>query len=96
MDLTRKVAIFENSILNFTMQEDISLDKLKVGERAMISKFTSEKFPAKFYEMGLLPDTWIEIRHLAPFKGPICINLIHRNILIALRISEAKNILVCK
>ncbi|MFE7252683.1 FeoA family protein [Sphingobacterium spiritivorum] len=72
------------------------MDKLKKGERAKILSYTSTDIPAKFFEIGFLPGIDIEIKHIAPFNGPICVNILQNNALIALRKSEAKHIIVEK
>ncbi|MGH2623247.1 MAG: FeoA family protein [Sphingobacterium sp.] len=75
------------------MQQNNSLDKLKVGEIVKIHSIQSSGIPAKFYELGFYPGSVIEIKHKAPFKGPICVNIMENNSLIAVRISEAKLII---
>lgn len=71
------------------MQNKISLDKLKKGEKAIIHSLDGEDLPAKFYELGFTPGTAIQIKHKAPWHGPICVHIIHDNTLIAIRKSEA-------
>lgn len=78
------------------MQNKISLDKLKKGEKAIIDSFENESLPAKFYELGFTPGTSIEIKHKAPMNGPICINIIKDSTLIAIRKTEASLILTNK
>lgn len=78
------------------MQIKIALDKLKKGEKATIDSFVTESLPAKFYELGFTPGTAIEIKHKAPFDGPICVNILHNNTLIAIRKTEANLILAHK
>jgi len=78
------------------MHHNNSLDKLKKGERAKIISYSSSEIPAKFFEIGFLPGIDIEIKHIAPFNGPICVNIVQNNSLIALRKSEAKYIIVEK
>lgn len=55
-----------------------------------------EELPAKFYELGFTPGTAIQIKHKAPLHGPICVNIIQDNTLIAIRKSEATLILANK
>lgn len=76
------------------MNNNICLNKLKSGQKAIIKQYLTEEFPAKFYELGLSPETIIEVKHKAPFDGPICMNILNKNQLVAIRTSEAKNILV--
>lgn len=78
------------------MKDKISLNKLNKGERARIVSFGDNNLPAKFFELGFIPGTIIEVKHKAPFQGPICVNITQNNTLIALRISEASTILTDK
>jgi len=78
------------------MQEKLSLTVLKIGEKATISAVNSEELPAKFLEIGLLPGHVIEVKHKAPFNGPIGLHIHSSNVLIALRKSEAEHIFVEK
>lgn len=75
------------------MRNKISLDKLRKGEKAKIISFSNNNLPAKFFELGFIPGADIEIKHKAPLQGPICVNIIQNNTLIALRVSEAATIL---
>lgn len=76
------------------MRNKSSLDKLKKGEKAVIIDFDSHDIPAKFFELGFVPGTEVEVKHIAPLDGPICLNIIANNALIAIRKSEAKFILI--
>ncbi|MBP3942732.1 ferrous iron transport protein A [Sphingobacteriaceae bacterium WQ 2009] len=76
------------------MQSNISLDKLKIGEKAYILEYLSTEIPAKFFELGFIPGTEIEVKYKAPFNGPIGIRIVHNNALIAIRKSEAEVILI--
>ncbi|GGH13780.1 ferrous iron transport protein A [Sphingobacterium alkalisoli] len=78
------------------MQNNITLDKLKKGEKATIHSFKSNELPAKFYELGFTPGAPIEIKHIAPLKGPMCINIIEQDSLIAIRRKEANLILISR
>lgn len=78
------------------MQKSFTLDRLKVGDRATISELSTTELPAKFFEMGLLPGCIIEVRHKAPFNGPIGLHLLGSNSLVAIRKSEASHIFVEK
>jgi len=66
------------------MRDKSSLDKLKKGQKAIIVDLNSNDIPAKFYE----------VKHIAPLNGPICLNIIASNSLIAIRKSEAKVIII--
>ncbi len=74
------------------MQDKISLNKLKKGDKAKIVSF-EHNLPAKFFELGIIPGAIIEVKHKAPLQGPICVNIIQNNTLIALRVTEASTIL---
>ncbi|MBS1572893.1 MAG: ferrous iron transport protein A [Bacteroidetes bacterium] len=50
--------------------------------------------PSKIIEMGLLPDTVFKILYQAPFGGPLYIEFGEEKSRIALRVEEAKFILV--
>ncbi|GHE32623.1 FeoA family protein [Sphingobacterium griseoflavum] len=76
------------------MQKSFTLDILKVGDVAKISELNATELPAKFFEMGLLPGCTIEVRHKAPFNGPIGLHLLGSNSLVAIRKSEAAHIFV--
>jgi len=78
------------------MRNKISLNKLKKGDRATIISFDDNNLPAKFFELGFIPGATIEIKHKAPLQGPICVNIVQNNTLIALRITEASTILTDK
>ena len=78
------------------MHNIISLDKLNIGDIAVIDSFVNDTLPAKFYELGFAPGSTITIKHKAPFDGPICINIKNDDSLIAIRKSEAALILANK
>ncbi len=73
-----------------------TLKDLNVGELATITGYSSEDIPAKFYEMGFIPGTDIEVKNKAPFGGPICISIMSNKSLLALRRVEASQILIEK
>lgn len=73
-----------------------SLVNLKKGERAKIIGFSTEDIPAKFLELGLVPGEEVVYKCSAPFNGPICIFLQNSNCAIALRKTEAKEVIVKK
>ena len=62
----------------------------------MISGFTTDDVPAKLYEMGIVPGTELEVKNKAPFGGPICISIVNNKSLLALRKTEAAQILIEK
>lgn len=73
-----------------------SLVDLQKGEKAKIIGFSTEDIPAKFLELGLVPGEEIEFKRSAPFNGPIFITLRNSNSALALRKSEAKDVIVKK
>lgn len=78
------------------MINNISLDKLKKGDMVKITSFKNNNLPAKFFELGIIPGAIIQVKHKAPLHGPICVNIIQNNSLIAIRKSEASTILTDK
>lgn len=78
------------------MHKSFSLSLLEIGEQARICKLDSSELPSKFYEMGLLPGAIVEIKHKAPFNGPIGLHIPSSNLLVAIRKSEALHIFVEK
>jgi len=76
------------------MQRKTTLALLEVGEKARISALDSESLPSKFLEMGLLPGNVVEVKHKAPFNGPIGLHVHSSNALVAIRRSEAAQVLV--
>jgi ferrous iron transport protein A len=78
------------------MHELDDLNGLHCGELAEISHYTSELLPAKFYELGLQPGAKIMLQHKAPFNGPICIQVLENDTLIAIRKSEARSIIIIR
>ena len=78
------------------MVENSSLKDLKIGEQAVVTGFSTEDIPAKFYEMGFIPGTDLLVKNKAPFGGPICISIVSNKSVLALRRSEADKILITK
>ena len=77
------------------MKNDITLNKLKVGESAIITHIKgSGKLRQHFLDMGLIPQTLVGIIKFAPMGDPIEINL--RGYTLSLRLSEAEQIVVEK
>jgi ferrous iron transport protein A len=71
-----------------------TLKDLKVGDLAIISGYVTDDVPAKLYEMGIVPGTELQIKNKAPFGGPICISITSNKSLLALRRTEANQILI--
>ena len=84
---------------NVTNQSDtaavtqISLDKLKIGQRGMVVK-VSGKGPVKqrLMDMGLVPGSTVEVVRVAPLGDPVELRLKGYNL--SVRRNEAKSILV--
>lgn len=68
------------------------LSEAIVGSTVCISENQSFDLPVKFEEMGLSTGTWVEIRNKAIANGPVCVCIKDTDMLVALRMSEAKNI----
>lgn len=73
-----------------------TLKDLKIGDFAIISGFNSEDVPAKLYDMGFIPGAELQVKNKAPFGGPICISITNNKSLLALRQTEASQILIEK
>ncbi|MET3732800.1 FeoA family protein [Moheibacter stercoris] len=76
--------------------EKQTIFSLKIGESGRISGFVSEEIPTKLYELGIIPGSFITVKHRLPLGGPVCIHLMDSSNLIALRGSEAKSIIIEK
>jgi ferrous iron transport protein A len=60
----------------------------------MIRGFNAEEVPSKFYSIGIIPGSMIEVYRIVPFRGPVCIIAGDGNDKLAIRRSEAKLIIV--
>lgn len=74
------------------MQEEQRLHELDIGDIATIREIQSSQLPAKFFELGFFPGSKIQIKHKAPFNGPICVSILDNNALVAIRRTEAQHI----
>lgn len=74
------------------MLEKLPLDTLSIGEIAVIQEIRSSQLPPKFLELGFFPGSRIQIKHKAPFGGPICVIILENKALVAIRQSEAQQI----
>ena len=74
----------------------LSLNDLLAGDRGYIAGFSNDEIPIKFYDMGLIPGSEFTVYKKAPFNGPVCIQIGREESLLALRINEAKVVLVEK
>ncbi|MFV0606080.1 MAG: ferrous iron transport protein A [Niabella sp.] len=66
------------------------LSELKKGQKAKITKFSSEDIFLKLMEMGCLPGEQIEVLKIAPLNDPISISV--AGYTLSLRVEEARNI----
>ena len=51
------------------------LDKLALGQRAIIKSIETDKLPLKLMEMGCLPGNEISLLNLAPFQDPMYLKI---------------------
>lgn len=65
---------------------------LKRGETSEIVSFASEENILKLLEMGCLPGSEVKLKYIAPFNGPLFINVGGNDL--AIRRGIAKNILI--
>ena len=70
----------------------VSLDELKIGEKAIIEIFETENLPFKLIEMGCLPGNSIELIHKALLNDPLYIKIDESYL--AIRRETAKEIFV--
>lgn len=70
----------------------MQLHQVPIGEKVKILEFQQRGIFLKLLEMGLLPNSTIEVLGKAPLGDPIYIAV--QETLIALRKSEAQNIVV--
>lgn len=72
--------------------KDVTLDRLKISEKATIKNITEGALSAKLTEMGLYPGKIIKVLFIAPFGGPIAIDV--EGYILSLRTDEASKILI--
>ena len=73
----------------------MTLSQLKKGEVAIIDSIVgSGRFRKRLFELGFMKDTTLSISFIAPFNGPIVVEL--RGYKLSLRLSDAKKIIVTK
>ena len=70
----------------------VSLDELKIGEKAIVEIFEIENLPFKLIEMGCLPGNSIELIHKALLNDPLYIKIDESYL--AIRQETAKEIFV--
>ena len=69
-----------------------SLLDLKKGETGYIISFENPIFTCKFYTLGIMPQTVIEMVRRSPFGGAYYVKI--GNSIVGLRKKEAKSILI--
>lgn len=72
----------------------ISMDKMKVGESAVIVSFTDEVMSLKLLEMGCIPGEIVTLERKAPLGDPIAISV--SGYLLSLRMDEAATVMVSR
>jgi ferrous iron transport protein A len=72
----------------------LTLDKLLVGEEAIIMSFTNNAVKLILLEMGCIPGEKISIERIAPLGDPIAINV--SGYLLSMRKAEASAVEVKK
>lgn len=65
---------------------------LKFGEKAVVVGFAEPNVACQLLTIGIIPDLPISLVRRAPFGGAVCLRL--GETVVAVRSSEAKNILV--
>ena len=68
------------------------LDKLALGQRAIIKSIETDKLPLKLMEMGWLPGNEISLLYMAPFQDPMYLKIDESHL--AIRKEVAKYIMV--
>ncbi len=68
------------------------MDKMKVGQSALIVSFTDELMSLKLLEMGCVPGELVILECKAPLGDPISISV--SGYLLSLRIDEACTVIV--
>lgn len=73
------------------MKQIMTLDQLQPGEQGFVIKIhTTDKMKRRFLDLGIIPDTRIEVLYESPFKEPKAYFI--RGATIALRKEDAKMI----
>ncbi len=73
----------------------MTLADLKKGEVAIIEDISGDSdFKKRLFELGFMKGTTISINNLAPFNGPILVEL--KGYKLLMRIEDANNVIVEK
>lgn len=70
----------------------MTLDQLKLGQKAIIADVPVKAVPLKLLEMGCLPGNDVALVQVAPFADPIYININGSHL--AIRKETAQHILI--
>lgn len=70
----------------------ISIDQLKINQKATITEFDIEAIPLKLIEMGCLPGNTVELLQIAPLGDPLFLNI--NDSFLAIRLETACQIQV--
>jgi len=65
----------------------LTLDKLPVGEQAVVMSFTNDAVKLILLEMGCIPGERISVERIAPLGDPIAVNI--SGYLLSMRRAEA-------
>ncbi len=65
----------------------LTLDKLPVGEQAVVMSFTNDAVKLILLEMGCIPGETISVERIAPLGDPIAVNI--SGYLLSMRKAEA-------
>jgi ferrous iron transport protein A len=68
------------------------LSEIKIGESAVIEKFTDDLMKLKLLEMGCLPGERVTVDRFAPFGDPMAITI--ADSVLSIRMEEAANVIV--
>jgi len=75
------------------MKKVIKMREMSDNQKGLIKKIsTAGEMGRRIREMGMVPDTWIQIQGRAPLKDPVAIKI--RDYILTLRNNEADLILV--
>ncbi len=70
----------------------MQLNELQKGEKAIIESFLDKELSLTLMEHGIMPNQEVEILYVAPFKGPMAIQ-VNENV-VSIRNEEAQRILI--
>jgi len=68
------------------------LSDLRVGEEGIIAEVLNEGLQVKLLEMGCLPGEHVRVHRVAPFGGPMAIDVF--GYVLSLRRAEARDVVV--